>query len=780
MFNNLFRAVVLLIACQFCSPAIGIETLWTYRSPLGGIDSTPAVAEVALAGQPKIVATTTGGMVIGLDANGKQLWMQGIQIPISVAPTLADIVEGSEPEVLVLNQSGTLFCMSGHAGSVIWRHDLPSSINWGATAVAVADVDGDGQNEAVVGDRDGHVVCVSAQGELKWKFDGPQESTLCPAIGPIGDGKSPSIVISGSKLPLVCLDGKGQEQWRVDKSGAGSSPVLADINGDGKNEIITGAGYAVIAVDGNGKVLWEHPMKKELDSSLCVADANEDGVVEIYGIDMVGHVAAISPAGETLWTAEVRERARRSPTVGDVDGDGTVEIVVAGYSHELYLFTPQGELKESHPLPAVSNASPVIADLKGDGTPVVLCATIDGNLTAYQWADAKPNAKVLWPQYRFGNARTGLEGKRVRTPVQIKSIDFGRYYVGENEVLATIENPEGRQLKVVTSIATDGGKRRVETREGTDKQLPVNVKYTLADVVPTTVHIECSVHDGDTIVAQRTDTAYVAPFKKEIADLKASLVKVKQAASAIPDGYDFLGQVAACQARIPEYESRAAVAGTLDAVKRRGLRDTLRSELRHFAVIEKLAGVSCDHFAKGRWPLRLSAANPWAPFGRMDEVREDRLRDADLSLEAFSGEVEGTALNVFNFGVQSLAARVEVDDFTLEGSTETATVLARDVTTRHEVIEVPTQMADSVADALPSMNQAHVITLPARCAAIVAELRYQAAHAWHLEEHDPSSHAGGRIARIRSAHHDNGMGTIASRKAAVAPLQLGICRRLAS
>lgn len=714
MFNHSFRAAVLFNVCLLCSSALGIETLWTFHSPLGGIDSTPAVADVAREGQPKVVLTTTGGMVIGLDANGKQLWMQGIQIPISVTPTLADMVEGPEPEILMLNQSGSVYCLSGRAGSVIWRHDLPSTIAWGSTAIAVADVDGDGQKEAIVGDRDGHVVCLSPQGEEKWKFDGPQGSTLCPAVGPIGEGKSPLILISGSKMPLVCLNGKGKEQWRVDKGGSGSSPVLADINGDGKNEIITGAGYAVIAVDGNGKVLWEHPMKKELDSSLCVADANEDGVVEIYGIDMVGHVAAISPAGKTLWTAEVRERSRRSPTIGDVDGDGTVEIVVAGYSHELYLFTPQGELKESHPLPAVSNSSPVIADLKGDGSPVVLCATIDGNLTAYRWAEAKPNAKVLWPQYRFGNTRTGLESKRVRSPAQIRSIDFGRYYVGENEIAATIENPEARPLKVITTIATDGGKRRIQTREGVDKLLPINVKYTLTDVTPTTIQIECSVHEGDTVVAQRTDTAYVVPFKKEIADLEASLAKVKQAASAIPDGYDFLGQVAACEARVPEYKSQAAVAGTLEAVQRRGLRDALRKELGRFAVLEKLARVSCDQFAKGRWPLRLSVANPWAPFGRMDEVQEDRLCDADLCLEAFSGEVEGAALNVFNFGVQSVAARVEVDDFTLEGSTDKTAVLARDVTTLHEVVDVPTQMADSVADALPRMNQANVITLPQR------------------------------------------------------------------
>lgn len=714
MITNSRRLVCLLVILLAPSLVCAVEPIWTYQSPLGGIDSTPAVADIAHEGQPKIVLTTIGGMVIALDAHGKQMWMQGIQIPISVSPTLADMVEGPEPEILVLNQSGSLYCLSGHAGSVIWRYDLPTQISWGATAVAVSDIDNDGVPEAITGDRDGHVVCVSSQGELKWQFDGLHGSTLCPAIGPIGDARNPAIVISGDKMPLLCLDAKGKELWRVDQKVAGSSPILADINGDGKNEIITAAGKAIIGVDGSGKVLWEHPMKDGVDGSLCVADANEDGVVEIYGIDLMGHVAAISPTGKTLWTAEVRERVRRSPTVGDVDGDGTIEILIAGYSRELYLFTPEGELKECRPLPAATNASPVIADLKGDGTPTVLCATSEGKLTAYQWPNARPNAKVIWPQYRFGVTRTALEANRGRSSARIKAIDFGRHYVGENSVAATIENPAEQKLKAVITVTTDDGKSRSQQVEQTSKQFDVNTKYTLSDAIPATVVIDCSVFEGNHIVAQRRDTAYVVPFKKEISDLKSLLKKTKRSANEIPAGFDFLGQVATCEGRITGYEQQATVAGTLDAVARRGLRDALREDLTHFESLEKLVAVSRTHFAEKRWPVRLSAANPWAPFGQMAEVLEDRLRDADLALEAFAGEVEDAALNIFNFGAESLMARVEIDDFTLEAAADEAPVLARDVAKLHEVVNVPTQMSDVVADAIPRMNQADVITLPPR------------------------------------------------------------------
>ncbi len=713
--TTLFFHTAFLASFFVCSLAGGIEPIWRFQSPLGGVDSTPAIADIDGGGQPKLVLTTTGGMVIVLDSQGKQMWMQGVQIPISLPPTVADMLEGPELEILVLNQTGSLYCLDGRTGNVVWRYDLPSGIEWGESAIAVADIDGDGDLEAIVGDRDGHVACISSEGELQWQYNGPHGSTYCPAVGPIGEDENPSILISGSKLPLLCLDATGKERWRVEKTGKGASPILADINGDGKNEIITGVGSAVMAVDGSGKPLWEHPMKKEMDSSLCVADANEDGVVEIYAIDLMGQFAAISPEGKTLWTADVHERVRRSPAIGDIDGDGAIEIIVAGYSRELYLFTSQGELQENQHLTA-TNASPVIADFNGDGTPSLVCATLSGAVTAYRWPEAKPDAKILWPQYRFGPSRAGIEAKRIRSSVQIQAIDFGKHYVGENVASVTVKNPSKRPLVVVIAVET-GDKKTPSRRFGfgsSSKEMAFETKYSISDEVPSTVKIDCSVLDGEQVVAQRRNSAYVVPFKKEMADLQAVLARVKDSASAIPEAFDFLGQVAACEGRLPEYERQAAIAGTLDGMARRGLRDALRSELDHFGQLDKLTGVARAHHADGRWPLRLSEANPWAPFGRMEEVQEDRLRDANVNVEAFSGEVEGAALNVFNFGAQSLMARVEVEDFTLDGAADKAPALAHQVVRLHEVVNVPTQMSDVVADALPRMNQADVITLPSR------------------------------------------------------------------
>lgn len=712
MITSMLRVAVL-VACSTVSLASGLEPLWTYPVPLGTADSSPAVADVDLDGHPEVVLTTTGGSVILIDSRGQQVWMRGIQIPISLPPTVVDLVEGPELEVLVLNQTGSLFCLDGRTGDTIWRYDLPGAIEWGVSAITAVDLDGDGHPEVIAGDQDGHVVCLSSEGAREWQYDGPQGSTYCPAAGPLGKETKASILISGPRVPLVCLDGQGKERWRVNRPGKGASPILADIDGDGGNEVLTASGHAVMAVDASGEPRWLHPMKKEIDSSLCVADADQDGIVEVYAIDLAGHLVAIAPDGTTLWTANVRERVRRSPAVGDIDGDGAIEVVVAGYSGDLYLFTAKGELKESHPLPSVTNASPLLADLSGDGLPTLLLALNNGALNACRWPEAKPGAVVLWPQYRFNAARTGLEARQVRSPVRIRSVHFGDFYVGDNTVTVAVENPEERELTVAVNVDTGHDKARTQRVQRADREFEVQVKYVLSGVAPSLLRIECAVYDRDQRLTQRRSTTYVVPFRKELADLRRALERVEAASRELPDAFALFGEVAAVRTRLPDYERQAAIAGTLDDVARRGLRDALRAELEWFHRLDKLATVARAHHTDGRWPVRLSAANPWAPSGGFDEILEDRLPEASLFVESFSGETESAALNLFNFGTRTLTARVELDELVSADSNATNRVKARDVFQLQEVVDVPTQTLDYSADALPRLNQGHLMVLPA-------------------------------------------------------------------
>ncbi len=706
----------LALALLICLTALGAqasELQWTFNCPLGEVDSSPAVVDMDSDGKSELVLTTTAGSVMLVDAKGQRAWMRGVQIPISISPTVVDLVEDATPEVLAVNQSGRIFCMAGKTGDPIWQYDLPGEIEWGTSAISAADLQGDGDVEVIAGDDRGHVVCLSKEGELLWQYDGPHGQTFCPAVGVVGSGSELSIIISGSKLPVLCLDPTGKERWRIDKSVQGASPVIADIDGDGENEIVTGQGNAVIALDGAGKVLWTHPMPKVIDGSIAVADADEDGEVEIYAIDLSGKLVALAPGGTELWSANVQQRVRRSPAIADVDGDGNIEVVVSGYSGEMYVFTGKGEQKEVFTVTHTTNAAPTLADFDGDGTPYIVYASGAGSLDVYRWPGAKPQAKVLWPEYRFSSARKGAcEAGVLRSPVRIGAIDFGERYAGANAFSVSIENPEPKALRTEVTISHSGKKDRTWTHTSSEAGIVFGFNYTISSQAPVTLAVACRIYDGDQLVAQRVSESYIVPFRKEVADLTELLGVVETDAKRLPQAHRIQGEIAEAREGLEAYRERAKIFGTLSDVERRELRDALRGDLKHFARLGALVNTAAGYSEAGQWPLVLSGANPWAPFGGFEEALEGRIGEPAMHLEAFHGEVEAAVLNAFNWSFGGLKARVEIDPLLREGDDAKNAVQPHEVITLHEVVDVPAQTLDLSADALPRMNQASVVTLP--------------------------------------------------------------------
>lgn len=691
------------------TPVAAQDIQWRFKPPLGLVDSSPAVVDMNGDGISDIVMTTTAGSVLAVDHKGQQIWMRGVQIPISIPPTVVDLVEDETPEVLVVNQSGHVYCMAGKTGDPIWDYSLPGKIEWGTTALAAYDLDGDGALEIIAADDGGHVVCLSRDGEKVWQYDGTHGHGMCPAVGLIGDRKEPVVVLAGPKAALVCLDAQGKVLWQLEGKN-GASPVIADIDGDGQNEIVGGQDNAVIAADATGRVLWQHAMPKTIDSSIAVADADENGVNDIYAIDLAGTVVALAPDGSLQWTANVRERVRRSPAIADVDGDGKLEVVVAGYSGEMYLFRGDGELKETVPMPNTTNASPTIADLSGDGTPSVIYVTGTGDLLAYRWPGAKPGANVQWPEYRFSSARQGAYVPRLaQSPVRIAAIDFGDLYAGANTVSVSVDNPEAAALRVEIRIERSGADPLVVPAVSGDTQVTVTADYLLDSLAPTVLAIACHVYVGDSLVAKRSTEAYVAPFQREMADLADLLAVVQAQAGALPEAYAILGEMAALEGRVPGYRDRVAASGTHTDVGRRELRDTLRGEIGRLRDLDVLTRAALAHRKTGAWPVQLAAANPWAPSGALDEVLEGRMGETAVRVEAFQGETESAAVNAINWSPATQTVRVEIDDLACSGQ---ESVLWHNAIRLHEVIDIPTQTLDKSADALPTMNQGQVWTLP--------------------------------------------------------------------
>lgn len=137
-----------------------------------------------------------------------------------------------------------------------------------------------------------------------------------------------------------------------------SSPAVADLDGDGKNEIVAPL-YGTFVFDASGKQLAKGTATKgRVYAPGVVADLDGDGTKEIVVGGNEGTVAAYDWNGTSLatrpgWPASTCSAGQcpeaRGMAAADLDGDGKVEIVVTTTQTEdagaqVFVFEPDGTL----------------------------------------------------------------------------------------------------------------------------------------------------------------------------------------------------------------------------------------------------------------------------------------------------------------------------------------------------------------------------------------------------------------------------------------------------
>ncbi|MCC6694378.1 MAG: PQQ-binding-like beta-propeller repeat protein [Candidatus Hydrogenedentes bacterium] len=704
------------------------STVWTYRTDSGHIAGSPAAGDVNGDGIDELAVTDTGGNITVLSGNGQPLWTRHVPGPITIAPTLADVCPGgtdtgdSRLELLAVNGDGRIYCLDANSGRRIWVYTLPHTVDWGRTSISVNDLDHDGSPEIITGASSGSVVCLSGEGDELWVYSGGHGHTLCPASGDLdGDGMCETL-IAGSASALTCLSHEGKELWRLGDGMCGASPVVWNLDSDARPEVVAGIGNELVVVNGDGTVRWTYAMQKEMDSAISVADADADGVPEIYAVDLSGFVASLSPDGRLRWSGSVGQRARRSPSIADVDGDGVAEILVAGYSAAIHVFTPDGTLGEQIALPGASNATATVMKI-GSGEANtwragVVCPTQDGSMGAFQWPTATDKAIAPWPEYRLNAARTASQpGEPTPETPRIFCVDLGTEGHKHNEYRVHVDNPERRRLTVLLDVQMDGKPLKERSRSSRDERIECSLPYRIVGQDAARLTFTCTVMEGETLVARQRNQAYTRPYAREIAEAEQRLADLGHRIPQLADPSEAERRLSSLRTALQRDRAQSESRGALSVRERGALEETLETALAAAKALSAQVEGALATTSTSQGSLLICAANPWAPFGGLDEAAEGRTPPAQLTVEAFDGEIECAALNLFNFGGKARTLRVElgpISESTAASPDKAAPVGASEVVSLHEVIEVPTLVLEyPSSDALPLLNQAMTITVPA-------------------------------------------------------------------
>lgn len=355
--------------------------------------------------QTTIQVTPDGHLVAGWP---KQL--TGVCTACEGTPAMADLLGDGKKEVVVLGASNQIYAYKKD-GTLL--PNFPVTVTTGdyfKWPAVIDDIDGDGKQEivatAITATNTARIYVVKGDGTLYagWPTpeitvsNGANVSDATPVIADIdGDGKKELVFYSrdgatwNPYLYAYHLDGTQVAGYPVllplQDSSMQSSVTIADLNNDGKKEIILGDYNKLYVFDSFGNLLPGWPFQapnnsngqlQVFQSTPAIADLNGDGKFEIIATSMPNGVVGsgtnmllyafnqdgtvVSGFPHTAGNVQYTGWPLNTPSTGNFERNGLDEVAVG--SMYLSIHTVNGT-KQIAQFPTRANVA--VSDLKGDG-----------------------------------------------------------------------------------------------------------------------------------------------------------------------------------------------------------------------------------------------------------------------------------------------------------------------------------------------------------------------------------------------------------------------------
>ncbi|KPK67686.1 hypothetical protein AMJ87_12995 [candidate division WOR_3 bacterium SM23_60] len=319
--------------------------------------STAAIGDINDDGLLEIVfgARRDTSNLYCIDGNGTVLpgWPQTVPGRIIGSTALADIDEDGDLEIFVLSENyGDIYAFH-HDGTGVYApngllYDLPGKCY---STPAIGDIDCDGDLEIVslgggtsdslyVWDRNGNIL------EDFFPVHIPDSNLVYDVVlaDIVGDERLEILFCQFVHNKLYVLDAQGNTVWIRDLpyvAGLPSYPVTADINGDGRPEVLCNDQKGFFVFDSLGNDVVPFP-DTTFDSGLSIV-ANVD---DNPGMDIMvmwsdcWRLRCISYDNQPVpgFPLQYGHSFIGSPAVYDIDADGKLELMVATYDELFYVY----------------------------------------------------------------------------------------------------------------------------------------------------------------------------------------------------------------------------------------------------------------------------------------------------------------------------------------------------------------------------------------------------------------------------------------------------------
>ena len=186
----------------------------------------------------------------------------------------------------------------------------------------------------------------------------------------------------------------GQRYYPV--KGSAWRLAVADVTGDGKNELIYGAYDGAVRCQdlSSGKIIWE-VSTNSFPFSIAARDVDHDGKAEVFAAAADGGLYAIKPDGKLLWIFRSK-LPLYNVAVGDIQPGGDLEIVCGGVDRNVYILSSSGkEIARSKVERLVHCLA--VGDLDNDGADEVFVVDgKDNHVFVEVWDLTNNEYKMVW------------------------------------------------------------------------------------------------------------------------------------------------------------------------------------------------------------------------------------------------------------------------------------------------------------------------------------------------------------------------------------------------
>lgn len=288
---------------------------------------------------------------------------------------------------------------------------------------AAKDFDGDGKYEVTFGcyRNDSSIYALNAEnGSLLWKYNASATGShgcndVATLIYDVDNNGTQEVIVPSSCNPKTfCFNGNnGSVKWVCNTKGSDSPPTIADVDNDGKPEILHGefGGWVICINAEDGTVAWEIKVDGNswVQTAPTIVDLDNNGVLDFvvatWNFNFKDSIFAYRGDNQTrMWAYPVHDHIYHGTAVSDLDLDGKPELVIGSYNDTLYCLNGEnGTTKWKYAGTGYIGAPASLGDIDNDGS----CDVVF--VTGSQVKALNNNGVLKW-NYNIPNAGQAFRG----------------------------------------------------------------------------------------------------------------------------------------------------------------------------------------------------------------------------------------------------------------------------------------------------------------------------------------------------------------------------------